>query len=79
MFHYYYVKMRVLRKVVLGIILAIFLMQKPHWCHSKGDDINDNCSVDSEGNEYNVMITTFIDPKVSFIISFGCMYFLIVL
>lgn len=78
-FGYYYRKMRGLRKVLLGAILVVFLMQKPHWCVELHDNIDAECSVDHEGREYNLLINSFIVPKVSFIISFAIMYFLIVL
>ena len=76
---YYYRKMRGLRKILLLMIVIIFLMQKPHWCVELGDDIDDECAVDSEGREYNLLINTFIDPGVAFVISYAMMYFLIVL
>lgn len=75
---YYYRKMRGLRKILLLMIISIFLMQKPHWCVELGDDIDAECSVDSEGREYNLLINSFIDPGVAFVISYAMMYFLIV-
>ena len=75
---YYYKKTSILRKVLLGIILAIFLMQKPYWCVELGAEVEPTCEVDAEGREYNVLITTFINPRTSFIISFGIMYFLVI-
>lgn len=77
-FSYYYKKMGALRKIMLFIILTVFLMQKPYWCVSKGSDIQDTCEIDADGVEYNMVITTFINPRTSFIVTFGIMYFLIV-
>ena len=79
LFSYYHRKLASVRKVMLGVILAMILFQKPAWCLKMGEAIDQTCSRDVEGREYNLNITTFIDPRTSFVLSFGLMYALIVL
>lgn len=76
-FSYYYRKMAPVRTAMLVIILAIILFQKPAWCIRMGDAIDETCSVDVEGRTYNLTITTFIEPRTSFVFTFGLMYALL--
>ncbi len=65
---------------MLVIILVFFVMQKPHWCLAKGENMLPDCSSDITGdNKYYLINTTFIDPRISFIVCFGLMYFLMVM
>ena len=76
-FSYYYRKLAPVRTVMLVVILAIILFQKPAWCIRMGNAIDDFCSVDVEGRTYNLTITTFIEARTSFVFTFGLMYALL--
>lgn len=79
-FAYYYKKTETPRQLMLVIILFLFIMQKPHWCQSQGEDMNPDCNSDITGEvNYYLINTTFINPRLSFIICFGLMYFLLVM
>lgn len=79
-FAYYYKKTETPRQVMLMIILVLFIMQKPHWCEELGEDMNGDCNSDITGEiNYYLINTTFINPRVSFIVCFGLMYFLLVM
>ena len=76
---YYYKKTSGARKSALFILLMLFIFSKPAWCQRMGENIDSNCQVDSEGNEYHTLIANFVSPKVSVIISLICMFFIFAL
>lgn len=78
-FAYYYRKLAGLRKVLLAILLLLILFQRPSWCVKMGASIDPTCTIDSEGRTYNLVVTSFVEPRTSFVLSFGIMYFLLML
>ena len=73
---YYYKKTTGARKAALLILLMMFIFSKPAWCVRMGEDISKDCEVDSEGNNYHTLISTFVSPRVSVVITLLCMYFI---
>lgn len=78
-FLYYHRKTKGLRKILLLVILAMFLTSKPSWCIERGTEINDDCSIDVNGNYYNTSHGVYFDSKITFIVSFVAMYLIILL
>ena len=73
---YYYKKTAGARKAALFILLLMFIFSKPAWCVKLGDEISGNCEIDNEGNNYHTLISTFVSPRVSIVITLLCMYFI---
>jgi hypothetical protein len=73
---YYYKKTSGARKGALFILLLMFIFSKPAWCVRMGDNISNDCEVDTDGNDYHTLISTFVSPRVSVVITLLCMYFI---
>lgn len=56
------------------------MIQKPQWCAEKGDEMMPDCSSNvDEDVFYYPMNGFFLKPRVAFILSFGCMYMLLLI
>ena len=73
---YYYKKTSGARKGALLILLLMFIFSKPAWCVRMGENISKDCEVDTDGNDYYTLISTFVSPRVSVVITLLCMYFI---
>lgn len=59
-------------------MLIVIFFTKPLWCDIKGDGINDTCTEDSDGKQYNMSFIPVFEGSVTFIITFLVMFIVVV-
>lgn len=64
------------RYILQSVLVCFFFFHKPEWCLLK-PDIQQNCEVDYEGNNYFLMLPFFINSTIDYTVSLFCMSILL--